>query len=439
MRQRTRGLEKVLYDFTLTQDTVCEPTCKPGAGLINAAPNCTEVEASGDYMEDLIGLSHPWPFKPMIHDEWSWREGTYVGPHHHHGAGGLSWHYYWSNYHYLGSLNYWLGKNINRELLPVAGLSDRDYYSLTRVWEDRIIPRIRPELDLMVFLIELSDIAKLAQSLVRKVTSLPKLLKALGKPGKIKLGVTLNKTLDSISDNWLEYNFALKPTVDDLLGILNGILQFRKKILDLQQGAGKIQKAWGGLTYPYDWTEQDWSVDCGYTCSGCTRASNRRGAYAYIRPVGEMYRRLGITVLYRYKLPDFLEGFSLSVNALLQSIGLVPGLEVIWEIIPFSFVGDWVLPIGDFLSKYRIDPVPVKTEILDICFTQKTYLAAQVLYSPGCETDPVVLGTAERTFVQREVGPEFLTRMPHFQWPNLFQLSLGAALAKTRGRKGKRL
>lgn len=30
--------------------------------------------------------------------------------------------------------------------------------------------------------------------------------------------------------------------------------------------------------------------------------------------------------------------------------GLLNPLEVIWELVPFSFVADWFLPIGDYLS-----------------------------------------------------------------------------------------
>jgi len=39
-----------------------------------------------------------------------------------------------------------------------------------------------------------------------------------------------------------------------------------------------------------------------------------------------------------------------------RSLGLVDPLQIVWEIVPYSFVIDWFLPIGTFLSAWSVIP-----------------------------------------------------------------------------------
>jgi hypothetical protein len=47
----------------------------------------------------------------------------------------------------------------------------------------------------------------------------------------------------------------------------------------------------------------------------------------------------------------------LANNALqkLKSVGLTNPLEIAWEVVPYSFVVDWMLPIGDAISAIDYD------------------------------------------------------------------------------------
>jgi hypothetical protein len=39
-----------------------------------------------------------------------------------------------------------------------------------------------------------------------------------------------------------------------------------------------------------------------------------------------------------------------------RSLGMVDPLQVAWEIVPYSFVVDWFLPVGSFLSAWAVIP-----------------------------------------------------------------------------------
>lgn len=62
------------------------------------------------------------------------------------------------------------------------------------------------------------------------------------------------------------------------------------------------------------------------------------------------------------------------VNSLLYRAGLYPGLVNIWDMIPFSFVVDWILPIGDLAQK-------IETEMR---FNSSRYVFDRINYSTSC-------------------------------------------------------
>jgi len=333
-----------------------------------------------------------------------------------------------------------------------------DFWRLSHAWES-IKPSIEPKLDILVMLAEIDELPKLALSLreklavlftgdstTRTIARLVDGLKAVkrkkGKGGLFK--AIVDEGLTSVSGEWLEYNFALAPTVADLMGILNSIFTFRKELEDLIKGAGKPQKISKSFTTTDEWAPKEiFHNECAryphcYATNKCPYHSDgdfktcTGQRYQKLYP-GGVTTRIGMTVYYRYSLPDYIVGLEGSIRALCSSLGLRPGLGTIWELIPFSFVIDWLLPIGSILERAKADPCPVKTEILDICFSKReeiNFLIQGRTNTCAYNKDTTIVSGKQVRYL-RVVGPEYLTMIPSFRWPKWFQLSLGAALAKS--------
>jgi hypothetical protein len=145
------------------------------------------------------------------------------------------------------------------------------------------------------------------------------------------LGVTLSQRkhkrlrkrdrLDQFSDNWLEYSYGWAPLIGDIYqasklisdGFNYGddIVEFRKTLFD--ERVHDKNNIW-------------WSSSVGKS-----KASDVSGT--------SLYRK---TLKVRYKVtdPDF---------RVRDALGLTNPALVAWEVIPFSFVVDWFIPVGDFL------------------------------------------------------------------------------------------
>lgn len=349
--------------------------------------------------------------------------------------------------------------------------SAEDYRRLTRCW-DKITPKIEPKLDLLVFLAELKDITDLARHLGSIIDGLKngvagalqlirdfkryngllfiKQKRKASKTGEGIVRLIMNDATDSIANEWLMYNFALKPTVMDLIGILEGLLRFKSKLRALRVRSDIVWKTYAGYTED---TAYPLPVDYVSTCNlqaNCVRdgqtcnysGPNVDNAYATCRGtrlrkqfVGGYEEKFGITVLYSYSMPDELFKLENEIGAFMASIGIVPSLNTVWELIPFSFVVDWFIPIGKFLSRFNASPLPIKVNIHDICFTKKWkynyFLTGN--YSCRAAADMNFYHATVERYV-RTVGIEHLTRLPAFRWPSLYQLSLGLALGKSKRR-----
>lgn len=395
-------------------------------------------------MVDNIGLRSPWPFKPCVHDKWTYTLPNVVGNYAHHGPDTLGRTWFYSQVDYAGMVGYYYKRSITREDLPLPQLDENDYAKLTSLWNDKLVPQITSDIDLLVFIAELKDIVGLAKHLKKAIDKLcgPKsttnYFNAIVAAKHTKLRVTLDRKLDKAADQWLEYNFALAPLVSDLMSILNGLLGWRKRLDNLIKGAGKIQKAHGSIyTKGSTLTPTFVRVECpGYPgrCGGqCPYDTDLRQGVFTTTPLVIMAPRAGITVLYRYSIPPELSGFVGKVAALMSAIGLRPGLGTIWELIPFSFVLDWIFPIGNWLNTVRVNPFTVRTEILDICYSKTSSISANFTFKPACGLSPQVdFGIATRSKYERVCGLHAVQAIPGFRMPRMFQLSIGAALLRGR-------
>jgi hypothetical protein len=450
MRERIKGFDHVSgsSDMIRTQMIGFDDGEKVGQHYdLNFAGAYT---ASGDKMLDEKDPLPPCRFKAVKHDSWraDWKDVNHY------------WHGMTTALlpgHPIGFVEYeltdpraWVihmsGVNFSPDnICPVpTSLNDEARYRLTSLWEEKLIPQMKSGMDILVFLAELDEIPALVKSLAGLLKKVPgPLLRELD-------GMNLKEILDSMSHRWLEYNFALRPLIQDLITTVKAAQGFLKQLYSLAAGAGKPQKVHGGFqTVVAKGGETSRLFTRG---SGCYPGNNGNCPYLGANPVDCQYyldavemidcvSRYGITVFYQYELPPDIAGLELKARALLSAIGLKPSLETIWELIPFSFVLDWVFPVGDIVSRLKNDPLPIKTQIMDLCMSVRTFRARSIegRAAHGCWRNPhTVYLTVQREYYERVIGADVLDWIPNFRLPNLFQLSLGAALGWNLG-QGKRV
>lgn len=125
-------------------------------------------------------------------------------------------------------------------------------------------------------------------------------------PPKVKKPV---KGDSLIADSWLEFSFGVRPLIDDVYELAK---------LASTQNAMRSRVRASRKARPGDFYSP-WSY------ANCTGANN--------------YRKQIIVKMEQESLPTFWEQF-----------GLADPATIAWELLPWSFVVDWVLPIGKFVE-----------------------------------------------------------------------------------------
>jgi hypothetical protein len=339
--------------------------------------------------------------------------------------------------------------NFESGLQSFSAITDEDREKFTYL-ADKLKPQLEPKLDLLVFLAELRDIVTSARWLASKFASVigngtqsaAKLALLNGvrwRPfsemrGKASLArIVADEQLYSVSADWISLNFGVLPLFRDVIAIIQAALGLRKQIDDLQKGADKWQKAYASVELHSD-PDESFLVKagctyCGTKCAFLSTPAGERGTQLRVQYPGGITTRWNVASLYKYSLPDDVTKLSGDIAAFVQGMGIRPSLATAWELIPFSFVVDWFLPLQPLLQRVAADPFPVKTTVMDICASKRTTSYPLVSTRMVCpHSSEVTLYHAKAETYQRVVGSEVFNWIPSFRWPSWFQLSLGAAL-----------
>jgi hypothetical protein len=127
----------------------------------------------------------------------------------------------------------------------------------------------------------------------------------------------------SLSNNWLALQYGWKPLLSDIDGSFRALGNLA---LNQALGSQAVHRATGSASS----TQQNQE--------SFTTISNHL-------PGGSMYQYIRTHVKYgiQYRVSD-------PTAAFLQQTGFTNPVNLLWEILPFSFVVDWFLPIGPFLE-----------------------------------------------------------------------------------------
>jgi len=126
----------------------------------------------------------------------------------------------------------------------------------------------------------------------------------------------------SAADNWLEMQYGWKPLLQDIEGSMRSLAKFV-----LKDESVKVVRA----------SARRELKEAGYLTDGTSPYTYRNG----FREVTTLY---GVQVGVRYGVDSHLKAF-------LAQTGFTNPVNLAWEVLPFSFVADWFLPIGPYLSQ----------------------------------------------------------------------------------------
>lgn len=124
----------------------------------------------------------------------------------------------------------------------------------------------------------------------------------------------------AMSNAWLEFQYAVMPLLMDAEGLAIALGQYQFKPITGQVTATRKKE---------------------FSSKKVTGTINSSGGRIYDTTSG--FVSIKYTVFWRASLPD-LPNFA--------ALGLTNPAQLAWELFPFSFVIDWLLPIGNYLSSF---------------------------------------------------------------------------------------
>lgn len=289
------------------------------------------------------------------------------------------------------------------EALPKALFDTDDDAFVWRAF-DACRPTLKSNLDLFVFIAELGDIKEL----------LNPVLKSWYK--------SIHSPFQAMAEQHLSYAFGWKPLVDDIGKILVKMLDFTYNVEQYIKNQNKwIVRRYGEKDFVPS-SQDDWEDQGGYLykCVNYDTITIHRNA----------------KLVFKYSLPNF-DFQRDKIKALLDVLGLCNGWSSLWELTPFSFIFDWIIDIGGFLSSRSQDQVETEIELGSFVVSKRyeykseTYYDWRYRYYGGTSygSGPVLSSTREHSFYRRWITS--LPDHPGIQagsgWKWLLSTSLVAA------------
>ena len=267
---------------------------------------------------------------------------------------------------------------------------------------------IPTEVSAFNFFYEFKDFKFLIPNLkrARKIREVPKTIfgnTRIGQKGPYVPRIV--KGIEIANSTFLAWNFAWGPFIGDLqkfAGIIDALVRritylrnTRSKPVRVHYGAKDI---WsdpgpdpGNIRF---WTRPP--IDGGDMIAYYTLSSHRVDFSA------------SATVLQNL---DGLDDMWTDVKATLAALGVTNPAKIVWNAIPFSFMLDWILPIGKMLDRFAIKPFTGQWDVFDVThsFREEGSFREFIHYYPD---DPA------------NIGPQFFGNVDYLRYTRRLGLPL---------------
>lgn len=162
-------------------------------------------------------------------------------------------------------------------------------------------------------------------------------------------------TLKSLSNFHLSYAFGIKPLVSDIMDMIEALKELKEKVTWLRKNQGKPVK----VSFSKD-------LSTSYKPSTVINNNATDTTIDQVLQYSCRYRAFALLVYNVERLSDL----ELQLRILTRNFGLDKPAMWIYESIPFSFVLDWVLKVGDLLE--NLSPsISLPYTFLDVGYSLK--------------------------------------------------------------------
>jgi hypothetical protein len=200
-----------------------------------------------------------------------------------------------------------------------------------------------------------------------------------------------NGVRKNLAGGYLNYQFGWKLFVRDCKELYEKIVNWEKMLSDYKSRQGKI------LTRHYKEciVNDTYDLETSGPETLDTKTSVKRKLYGYA------------TMRYTYTVPG-IDAEWARLKGFLDIFGLKLTPSVLWEALPYSFVVDWFLGVGEFLKSKEPDLLESVVTVLDYCITFKETLEYQCswVYTDGPDNTWIDLGgSTDTNYIRRRVLP----------------------------------
>ena len=290
----------------------------------------------------------------------------------------------------------------------------RDFYIKSATEFKQQFPE---QISLANFLLELKDLKEMLPNLLeaKLFKPKPKGAKPVSKPvnpNKAKVGNQRPRTevrpdpkppkkysvgdgVKAVGDNYLRYDFGWKPFLGDLETMSNLMQKVTKKLEFLRQQNGKSRTLRTRHLNAYEF-EDEFTFEARLPM-----------------PIGRMYQNYRVRRKYSadvfastvlYQNVEGLNSANAVWRAIFQAAGFTSPAKIWWNALPFSFVLDWVVPVGDWLGLFSINPFFGAWQFSNTVHTVRESELWSVSWIGDGSRPEVFVGTVEATTYDRQLG-----------------------------------
>jgi len=186
--------------------------------------------------------------------------------------------------------------------------------------------------------------------------SLPNALLDIGQmKDLLKLWNRSSSLVSNLAGARLNYKFGWKPTIGDLSDLMNTLLEFRQALSVFKHSGREIISA--RRTLLKDTTVKTGNVLLDGNSHRAWRGQIDRKVHGYL-----VYAPLPIAVMGEWDE---------TLRALIDMLGVELNPRILWDKIPFSFVVDWFVNVGQWLESFKTDALELPIQILQVFLQYK--------------------------------------------------------------------
>lgn len=207
--------------------------------------------------------------------------------------------------------------------------------------------------------------------------------------------LTLRQLMKNVSDGFLINEFGIKPLISEFTGLLSKVASVLRKLLFLRRTQGSVFTARYAESIPLSGETRDLGLadDVGMADSKIW-LRDCSGSVSYNCSARVKNELIG------------LDGFFADVKTALAALGSRTISSFLWDLVPFSFVVDWVFNVSGLLDRYAsVKPFSGDLKIVSAGTSFKKVVSGKLtVEGPSLVMGKLTIGDVFITHYDRQPG-----------------------------------